>query len=77
MTPVPEDEEVKYSHADLESDIYEGLWKLATHIIKYRDVNSVDAEKLNLVIESLAQQVIEEMDEVVVPDGEPKLPGEV
>lgn len=79
--PIPEDEIVSYSSLQLESDLHSGLWKLATHLIKYHDLKSVDIEKLNQSIELFSEAFSQEMEKVLdiqSPIGplEPKLPGE-
>ena len=63
--PVPEDESVKYSYGELETDLYEGLWKMATCVLKYHDVESVDIEKVGEVIEILAEKLIEDVESAV------------
>ena len=67
--PTPEEETVKYSSVEVEEDIYRGLWSLATCILKHHDVASVDAEKLNEVIESLASKFINEIEESLGVEG--------
>jgi len=80
--PVPEDERLEYSHAKMNDDIHYGLWKLATHILKYHDLESVDAEKIDQVIEALASKFVKELEESLGIDPvkagplEPKLLGE-
>lgn len=82
LTALPEDETTLYSSAELDQDIYNGLWALAANVIKYYDVDSVDSEKLNEVIETLASKFINEVqasldaEEIVVGPLEPILPGE-
>lgn len=61
--PTPEEETVKYASEEVEEDVYRGLWSLATCVLKHHDVASVDAEKLNEVIESLASKFINEIEE--------------
>ena len=40
-------EHVQYDRQQLQSEVYEGMWKLATHVIKYYDVKSADAGKIH------------------------------
>lgn len=83
LTPIPEDENINYNFIQLKEDIYQGLWKLATCVIKYHDVNSVNAEKVNDTIESLAYKMINEIEQSLDVDNasigplESKLPGEI
>lgn len=67
--PTPEEESVKYSSAEVEEDVHRGLWSLATCILKHHDVSSVDAEKLNEVIEVLASKFINEIENSLGIDG--------
>ena len=60
--PTPEEELVQYSVAQVEDDVHRGLWSLATCILKHHDVSSVNAEKLNEVIETLASKFINEIE---------------
>lgn len=80
LGPMPEDEEVKYSYGELQDDIYKGMWKLAMHVIKYHDVDSVDAERMNEALETLASQLIDNLEEALAVDSvgplDPKVPGE-
>lgn len=81
LGPSPEEEEIKYASAQVEEDIHRGLWSLATCILKHHDVSSIDAEKLNEVIESLASKFINEIENSLGVDGtigplEPSVLGE-
>jgi hypothetical protein len=82
LGPIIEDERVQYDYQQLQSEIYEGMWKLATHVIKYHDVNSADAGKIHDSLESLADKFIEELEQslgvedVIAGPLEPNLPGE-
>lgn len=82
LSAQPEDENVSYSVSNMNDDVYTGLWKLATCVMKYYDVESVNAEKVNEVIESLAGKFISEMEDSIRVDSgdvgplEPKLPGQ-
>lgn len=62
LTPSPEQESVTYASGELNADIYRGLWKLATNVIKYYDLESVDAEKVNDTIEVLAEKFISDLE---------------
>lgn len=59
---MPEDDDITYSYDELNSDIYNGLWKLAGNVMQYYDVQSVDAEKIHYLIESLASEFIGEIE---------------
>lgn len=80
LTANPETEPVKYSSGELNEDVYKGLWAVATAVLKYHDVESVDAEKLNETLEVLAGRFISEVEETLGVEGvgplEPKVPGQ-
>jgi len=82
--PIPEDDSelIEYNQAQLEKDIELDLWKIATNFLKYHDLKSVDAEKLNESIQILAEEFNKELksclkikDKAIGPF-EKKLPGE-
>lgn len=60
--PIAEDEEIKYSYQQLQDELYDGMWKLATHVLKYYDVKSADAGSLHHRLESLADQFLNELE---------------
>jgi len=59
---LPEDEKANYNFNELENDVYQGLWKIASCIIKYHDVKSADAEKIHEALEAVADKLIEEVE---------------
>ena len=77
------DENTTYCYKNLNNDVYCGMWKLASNIIKYYDLESVDAQKIDGVIESLANKFISELeltldvDNIVGGPFEEKVPGEI
>lgn len=80
--PVPEDENNNYNFNELQDDVYRGLWKLAMCVAKYHDLQSVDAERIHTVLESLSSDLIEDVerslhvDNTTVGPLEAKVPGE-
>ena len=78
--PVPEDENLSYSYGELQKDIYEGMWKLAANVMKYRDINSVDIQKVDEVLETFTNNLIASVEETLGTDMigplDPKVPGE-
>lgn len=76
-----DDRPIEYAQAELEDDIHQGLWSLATCVLRYYNSTSVDAEKLDIVLESLASKFVEEVESVLdsqlVNTNEPALPGEI
>ena len=59
----PEDHVVKYSFSEMEDDVNSGLWEVVSCILKYYDMESVDAEKLNSIIELYSSKFIQEITE--------------
>lgn len=82
LTSTPETENVSYCIAELNRDVYHDLWKTATNILKYYDLDSVDAEKIDETIEIFASKFISELEHTLsIPEGtigplEDKLPGQ-
>ena len=67
---VPEDEICTYNFGELKEDIYCGLWKLAGNVIKYHDLDSANAEKVGEVLESLAEKLIDEVEQALGVENE-------
>lgn len=80
--PYSQDEIETYAIGKLNEDIHRGLWKLATCVLKYHDVTSVNVEKIDEIIESFAEKLVDEIEISLEINGsrigplEPKLPGE-
>ena len=78
-----DEESDQYAYDQLKEEIYKGLWELATRVAKYHDCEHIDAEKLGDVVDTLAQQFIEEVeDSLQIEEGsigpfEPKVMGEL
>ena len=77
------DSELKvYTYSELKSDIHQDLWKIATRLITYYDLNSVDATKMDETIIHLASKTLDELENtldveyVLAGPLEPKVPGE-
>lgn len=62
LTPYPEDEKINYSFSELNDDVYHNLWSLATNVLKYHNLESVDAEKIHETIEIFAEKFISELE---------------
>ena len=79
---MPSDDKKEYTYNKLQDDIYNDLWKVATKIIAYYDVNSADVSKIDKVLDVYAEKMIDELEttlgveEVVKGPFEPKVPGE-
>lgn len=63
LGPMSEDEGGHYNFNELQEDVYQGLWKLAACVIKYHDLESADAVKINEVLESMAEKLIEQVEQ--------------
>lgn len=61
----PEDIDVSYEKDELAKDVYESLWQLVNNIIEHHDVESVDAQKLDSVIEDFASEFIQQVESVL------------
>lgn len=61
----PEDVDVDYEYEELHKDVYESLWQLVNNIIEYHDLESVNAEKLDAVIDNFASDFIEQIESVI------------
>lgn len=80
--PYPNDEESEYSRKQLEAEIHHDLWKIATRLLHYHNVESLDAEKLDEEIRIQAEKLVGGLEQVIGVDSislgpwEPKLPGQ-
>lgn len=80
--PYPNDESSEYTYSELKEDINRDMWKMATRLMHYYDIESLDAEKLNETMIAVASKMLEELertmnvDSVIVGPLEPKVPGE-
>lgn len=78
----PADEAGEYTYAQLQEDIRQDMWKVATRLMYYYDIQSMDAVKLDENLASWAADMLTDLettlgvDEVVAGSLEPKIPGE-
>lgn len=78
----PADEVEQYSYAELQNDIHKDIWKIASRLMVYYDLESVNAEKLDQTIIAWAAKMTDDLevtldvDTVVKGPNEPKVPGE-
>jgi hypothetical protein len=79
---LPEDEPVHYNYEQLKDDIYQDMWKLAMNVIKYHDIESADAGRINDRLEVFADKFLDEIESalnvghVIAGPLESALPGE-
>ena len=75
-------ESEQYAYSDLQNDIHQDLWKVATRIINYYGLNSADATKIDEAIIHWASRTIDELEntldvsDIIQGPLEPKVPGE-
>lgn len=75
------DQKEQYSYTQLKEEINKDLWTVASRMIKFYDLNSVDALKLDKIITVLAEEIIDELGisleaNYIKGANEPDLPGE-
>lgn len=71
----------EYSHEEMYANIYKDLWVAAANVIKYYDVESVDAVKVSQVLEEMTNIIVKNVANAIDVDNtlgplEPKVPGE-
>jgi hypothetical protein len=79
--PIPDDEQNIYTISQVRNDVYDGMWKLATTLLKYHNLTSLPTERLDDVLADLSIEFIEQVESVIdrqnqVGPFEPKLPGQ-
>lgn len=80
--PFANDEVSEYTYSQLREDVQRDLWKVATRLLHYYDVDSVDAEKVNAEIVHWASKLVDglettlQVDDVLSGPFEPKVPGQ-
>jgi len=78
--PIEELEE--YTYAQLQDDLHRDLWKVATRLMYYYDLQSIDALKLEQTLASWASNMLDDLEITLNVDGvvagatEPKVPGQ-
>ena len=60
---MPREETIVYNEIDLRSDIDVALWKIATDVIAYHDLGSVDIQAIEEVVGELSEKVIAEIED--------------
>jgi hypothetical protein len=78
----PDEEKEEYTYSKMKNDIYQDMWKMATRLMYYYDIESADAVKLNESLVTLCSEVIDDLEETLKVNSvikgplELKLPGE-
>lgn len=63
--PMDDSEDTSYASIEMNEDVYSDLWRAVTAVLKYHDVTSVDAEKIDEVIELFASKFINSVEETL------------
>jgi hypothetical protein len=79
--PEPTDDREEYSYGQLQNDIHKDLWKLATRLMIYYDLNSADISEIDKTIMSWASKITDDLEKTLSVDAsfgplESLLPGE-
>lgn len=77
----PAEEFEEYSYNDLKDDVHKDLWKIASKIMYYYNLESVDADKLDKSLVSWANKITDDLENTldvtdVVGPFEPNVIGE-
>jgi hypothetical protein len=78
----PDEDREQYSYSQLQEDIHRDLWKLSTRLMRYFDVDNVDALKLDRELVIWANNMLDGLEHTLGTSDlirgplEPKLPGE-
>ena len=59
--PFPEENNEEFSQDQLKEAIYNSLWKIATDVINYYDLQTPDALKIDRTLETLSDKVLDEI----------------
>ena len=76
------EEHEPYSYDELQEDIHKDLWSIASRLVRYYGINSVDALKVDATVSELTGKTLDELERTLEVDNmirgrfEPKLPGE-
>ncbi len=78
----PEDDTKEYSYENMNEEIYNDLWKAAAKLLAYYDLKSVQAEKIDEIIQIYSNKLINELENslelgsIIKGPFEPKVLGE-
>jgi hypothetical protein len=78
----PEEELKEYSYGQFQDDVHKDLWKLATRIMTYYDIESADVSKIDGAILAWASKVTDDLESILDIDSslngalDPIVPGE-
>ena len=80
--PEPEEDVKEYSYGEFQDDVHKDLWRLATRLMVYYDVESADVSKIDKVILSWASKITDDLESSLAIDSslkgplDPAVPGE-
>ncbi len=63
--PFLENESIEYSYADLENDISKDIWKMATRLFNYYQINNIDIKEFNKIVEASAETLLDELEDAL------------
>ena len=78
----PDEEKEEYAYSKMKSDIHQDMWKIATRLMHYYDIESTNATKLDESLTVWCSEMINDLEETLKVNSiikgplEPKLPGE-
>jgi hypothetical protein len=77
----PREDDMEYSSSEISQDVHAKLWSAALDVLKYHDLESVDASKLDAEVKRLAEEFMSRIESLLdVSDSnsklEPKVPGQ-
>ncbi len=67
----------EYSYSEMNDEIHKDLWKIASKLITYYDLNNIDIEKMNSSLVSWAETIIDDIERTLEVDNVVKGPLEV
>lgn len=59
--PIPDEEKYTYSYKELNVDVHKEMWKIATNVLHYYDLESIDAKKLDETLQNITNNFIKEI----------------
>lgn len=71
-----------YSYSELKDDVKKSLWKTAMHVMQYHDIDSLDIQKFDEKMETLAEKYVKDIETAIgkkesdIGPHEPSVPGQ-
>lgn len=73
----------QFSSEEMNQNVHKNLWKIATTLVAFHNIESVNIEKIDEVLISWAEKIINDLEktlqvsDIIKGPLEPKLPGEI